>query len=336
MSKLINKIKKKLTQAEHSVAYGMKGADDVISKKASFGSSDTAIVQTQVIDNIYNDLLRGEETQRVKETRDEFYRTLQASENLIVDVHVDGGDIDDEGNENVTLSGMVRKKTPLDFVCKIKTFNPENLPLKCIQDNIIVPEKSVFSSNNMLTSSKHVSVFKIKREGFTPRFKIEDYANKLVIRNIDDKTSYLDFYISKYASQFGFTYTEGKDGKPEIKKDNSSLLISELTRLMKKEIRTSDVVEIKELVFDTEKAYGVPNPSHFEFNNISFISINIFDGNFVITLKANNVVNGLSAVEKYHTDELDEKLKNHAVREGKTVDLFTAMRNTKNLDENKE
>ena len=49
-------------------------------------------------------------------------------------------------------------------------------------------------------------------------------------------------------------------------------------------------------------------------------------------MKANNVVNGLSAIDKYHTDELDEKLETHAVREGKDVDLMTAMRHT-NKDE---
>ena len=332
---MIKKIKNKIKLFTHGLAHGMKGADEVISTKASYGSSDSAIIQTQIIDNIYNDLLQGEETQRVKEMRDEYYRTIHESSKIAVSVNVTGGNIDNDfDNPNIELSATSRKKTALDFVCKIEVYNPEKLHLKCIQDNIIVPVESGFNSGN-LCNGDSVSIFNITRGEFIPRFKIENYVNKLVIRNIDDKTSYLDFYIPMYASQFGFTYTKGKNDSIEIKKDNSSLLISELNKLMKKELRTSDVVEIKGLKFQTEKAYGVPNPSFFEFNNITYNGVNTFDGNFVITLKADNVVNGYSAIEKYHTNELDEKLANEAPREGKTIDLETILRHERKKNEKK-
>lgn len=338
----MKKGKKNLKALVHGIFYGMKSADDIISTKASYGSSETAIVQEQAVDNLYNDLLRGEETQRVKEFRDEFYRSIHEASKIGVSVNVSGGNFDEDfDNDNIEITATSKKKTALDFVCKIDVFNPEKLHLKCIQDNLIVPKKGAFTQNlekvdntyfktnqevGGLLSDEHVSIFKIERDGFIPRFKLEDYFNKLVIRVIDEKTSYLDFYVSVYSSQFGFVYTEGKNGKTEIKKDNSALLISELNKLYKKELRTSDVVDFSTLTFDTEKAYGVPNPSHFEFDKIQYIGTNIFDGNFVVTMKANNVVNGLSAIDKYHTDELDEKLETHAVREGKDVDLTTAMR----------
>ena len=326
------KIGKNLKTFIHSVFYGMKSADDIISTKASYGSSESAVIQEQSVDNLYNDLLRGEETQRVKEFRDEFYRSIHEASKIGVSVNISGGNFDEDfDNGNIEMTATSKKKTALDFVCKINVFNPEKLHLKCIQDNVIVPEKSAFQEGGLL-SDKHLSIFNIERDGFIPRFKLEDYFNKLVIRVIDEKTSYLDFYVSVYSSQFGFVYTEGKNGKTEIKKDNSSLLISELNKLNKKELRTSDIVDFSKLTFDTEKAYGVPNPSHFEFNNIQYVSTNIFDGNFVVTMKANNVVNGLSAIEKYHTDELDEKLETHAVREGKDVDLTTAIRHTNKVE----
>lgn len=326
---MINKIKNKIELFTHGLAYGMKGADEVISTKASYGSSESAIIQTQLIDNIYNDLLQGEETQRVKEMRDEYYRTINEASKINVSVDIKGGNFDNDfENSNIEMSANSRKKTALDFVCKIDVYNPEKLHLKCIQDNVLVPKESAFNSGSLLDGDS-VSIFGIKREDFIPRFRIENFTNKLVIRNIDDKTSYLDFYISMYASQFGFTYTKGKNDNIEIKKDNSSLLISELNKLMKKELRTSDIVEFKELKFQTEKAYGVPNPSTFVFNNIKYIGVNVFDGNFVITLKADNVLNGYSAIEKYHTDELDEKLANEAPREGKTIELETILRHEK-------
>lgn len=330
------------------IFYGLKGADNVISTQASYGSSDTEIVQTQTKDNVYNDLLRGEETQRVKELRDEFYRTIDKSKDFKVEISgVNKKDFEENlDDENVTLTATATKKTALDFVCKIEVYNPEKLHLKCIQDNIQVPEKGAFSqtdntenlekgNQNMLVggmlSDKHVSIFKIKRDSFLPRFKLEDYANKVVIRVLDDNTSLVDFYVSAYPSQFGFVYELGKNGKIHAKKDNSSLLISELKRLLEKQIRTSDVVEMSEFSFETENAYGVPNPSYFEFDNMEYKGIDTFDGNFVITLKAHNKYIS-SAIEKYHTDELDEKLKNNSVREGKDVDLYTVMRHNEKLN----
>lgn len=327
----MEKIKKNLKALVHGFFYGLKDADDVISTKASYGSSDSEIVQTQVKDNVYNDLLQGHETQRVKELRDEFYRTIDKASKLKVNISVGGNFEEDFDNPDMEMTATSVKKTALDFVCKIDVFNPENLHLKCIQDNMLVPEKNAFSVGGLL-DDKHVSIFKIQRDGFIPRFKIEDYATKVVIRVIDNNTSYLDFYVSTYASQFGFVYKP--DGK--VKKDNSALLISELKRLLEKQIRTSDVVEISEFSFDSEKAYGVANPCHFEFDNIEYVSTNTFDGSFVITLKANNRVFGLSAIEKYHTDELDEKLENHAVREGKSVDLETALRYAEKQEKNLE
>lgn len=318
----MGKVTKNIKSFIDGVFFGLKGADDIISTKSSYGSSESVIIQEQTKDSLYNDLLRGEETQRVKEFRDEFYRTIDQASKMEVNVQTSNNFEENFDDENLELKATVRKKTPLDFVCKIEVYNPEKLHLKCIQDNIQVPEKSAFSEGGDMTSDKSVNIFRIKRDGIIPRFKIEDYSNKLVIRMIDEKTSYLDFYVSIYASQFGVTYD--KDGK--IKKDNTSLLISELKRLMDKKIRSSDIAEFSELSFESEKAYGVVNPSHFEFDNIKYISTNVFDGNFVITLKANNKVFGKSSKEKYHTKELEEKLKKNAARDEVSVDLLTAMR----------
>lgn len=311
----------------HGLFRGMKTADNVISQQASYGTSDhTEINQQQEFDNVFNDLIRGEETQRVKEMRDEYYRTINEASKIHVDIN--GADAEslanDFDNPDITLTATSKKKTALDFVCKIDVYNPENLHLKCIQDNMLIQNESNFYADSIeyFKEDDYSSIFNIKRDGFLPRFKLEDYANKLVVRVIDDRTSYLDFYVSIYANQFGFVINPLTK---KVKKDNSALLISELNRLLKHEIRTSDVVDLSEITFSTEKAYGVPNPSHFEFNNIEYKSVNVHDGNFVITFKASNK-DYISAIEKYHTDELDKKLETNAVRDGKTVDINTIAR----------
>ena len=80
----------------HSIFYGMKSADDIISTKASYGSSESAVIQEQSVDNLYNDLLRGEETQRVKEFRDEFYRSIHEASKIGVSVNISGGNFDED------------------------------------------------------------------------------------------------------------------------------------------------------------------------------------------------------------------------------------------------
>lgn len=323
MSKKLKNIKNSLILLINGWFRGLKSADSIISTKATYTSSSTEIAQQQEIDNVFNDLLRGEETQRVKEMRDEYYRVLDESSKIKVTLQGVGNLAEDFDNPNITITATSRKKTPLDFVCKIEVYNPENLHLKCIQDNMLIQTQNNFFAENF-AEDDYVGIFKIKRGEFLPRFKIEDYANKLVVRVVNDNISYLDFYVSKYASQFGFVL----DRSGKMKKDNSALLISELIKLSEKKIRTSDVVDIEELTFDTEKAYGVPNPSHFEFDKIEYREVGVFDGNFVVSFKAHNKANQ-SAIEKYHTDELDKKLETHAVRDGKVVDIDTIMRHEK-------
>lgn len=332
----------KFKQTIKGLFRGLKGADEVITQNASHGSEGIEINQQMVIDNVMSDFLRGEETQRVKETRDEYYRVLDESNNYKVLVNgfenernVRPEDIEhtqefgecESDSSDLTIS--IRKKTPLDFVCKIPVYNPENLPLKVIQENKLVQSENNISPD-FSKAEDFVGTFNIEREsGFTPRFKIEDYLNKIVVRQIDEKTSCLDIYVSMYASQFGFTYNFLTK---KFKKDNSSLLVSELNRLYKKEANSSDVTDIKEIIFTTDKAYGVKNPSHFEFDEIKFKEINTFDGNFVLTFIGNNKVYDYSAIEKYHTDEIDKKNEERAPREGKDVDINVIIRNIEKKD----
>ena len=90
-------------------------------------------------------------------------------------------------------------------------YNPENLPLRTIQDN-----KQIQKKNNLVGGFNAVfdpemvpngltdydTTISIERDGITPRFFLEKYAKKVVVRNNGNR-AYVDLYFSIYASQFG-------------------------------------------------------------------------------------------------------------------------------------
>ena len=78
-----------------------------------------------------------------------------------------------------------------------------------------------------------VSNIEIERD-FLPRFNIENYANKVVVRKIDDNNAYVDFYTTMYASQFGKV---------------DAIYISQLNTLYKEKTKRSDITDIKRIRF---------------------------------------------------------------------------------------
>ncbi len=296
--------------------FGMKGADDIISQKASYSSGDIEIDQEKHVDNIYSQLIAGKETQEVKELRDEYYRVVREANNFHVDVT---GSLEEGATGD--LKAKARKKTALDFTCKIEVFNPEKLPVRVIQDNKLIPKHGNFFADDLFSygTNDFVSIFTVKRN-FIPRFALENYANKVVVRTINDEYSYIDIYTTIYASQFGKV---------------DAILISQLNDLIKTKNKKSDITDLSEFSFVTDKAYGENDLYEFSFGEIKYEGINVFDGNFVLTFKGKNIKNGFDITEKYKTKELDEKLKNKSPRnkvEG--IDLFAIDRKIKKEEEN--
>ena len=73
-------ILKKIKMTWHSLFLGMKGADKVIVQDANYGSGTQEIVQQASVDHVMNDFLTQQETQRMKERRDEYYRAFKESD----------------------------------------------------------------------------------------------------------------------------------------------------------------------------------------------------------------------------------------------------------------
>lgn len=310
-----NKIITNLRLFWHSLFKGMAAADTVIN--APTGSDKSVEIVQQVNGGgVFSDMLQQKETKRVVETRDKYYRVLKEADKWDAS-HIT---IINEDENGVTFGNIdsVRKKTKLDFMKHPPVFNEENLPIRTIQDNkqiqkqnnLICGHNPVFDPNllsNGLTDFE--TTLTIERDDFTPRFFLEKYTKKMVVRE-NGKRVFVDFYLPTQASQFGKV---------------DAILISNLNRIWKEKDTRSDLTDFKSLKWYSDKAWNSEDVCLFEYNDIQFIGINIFDGNFVLTFDCGVVNNGTDLSEKFKTKDLDEKYKEEAPKQD-AIDIFTLMR----------
>lgn len=305
-------ILKKIKMVWHSLFFGMKGADVIITQEANYGGGSQEIVQQKSVDHVMNDFLTQQETERMKESRDEYYRAFKESDKYNVEVE---GMFDKEGND---LEGEVKVKTTKKvrnpFLKRIKVYNPENLTVRTVQDNKQIQKHSNIDDYTFLlhpTEKESIPLITVTRDGFTPRFELENYANKVVVRTINETECYVDFYTTMYASQFGKV---------------DALFIAELNRIRENKLMRSDTTSFKEIDFISDKAFNTDDLCLFKYDNIQYVGIEIFDGNFVLTFKCHVVDDGTDITEKYKMKSLDEKLETNAPREGVATNIFAAQR----------
>ena len=150
-----------LKLAWYSLFYGMKSADDiVIGAKTEHTGEGLTVNKVMEADNVFVDLLKGEVTERVVETRHSLYAVHQHS-------------IDMEKKEKRTKKNEINEAF-LPRHCML--VEGEYYPVKLIQENYSWCEFQDEPPQYLL---------KIER-GYTPRLKIEEITTKISIK---------DFYI---------------------------------------------------------------------------------------------------------------------------------------------
>lgn len=320
---MLKKIKRNLLIFWHSLFRGIASADTIIN--APVGESDSVEISQHVKNGgVLNDLLEQKETQRVIELRDKYYRVLKEADKLDTsDIKIIGED------ENGLIFSIpengLKKKTKLNFMKHPPVYNEENLPLRTIQDN-----KQIQKQNNLICGYNVVfdpnllpkgdtdfeTTLTIERDNFTPRFNLEKYAKKMVVRENGER-ALVDLYLPSLASQFGKV---------------DAILISNLNRIWEEKNLRSDLTDFKEMWWYSDKAWGSDDVCLFKYNDIHFKGINVFDGNFVLTFDCNVVEDGTDLTQKYRTKELDEKYEMESPKTN-TVDIFAASRRNKRIEE---
>lgn len=309
----MKKLKTGLSILWHSLFQGMAAADSIIQSPQTKDPSVMEI-QKEIKGGVFNDMLQEKETQQVVEMRDKYYRVLKEADKWSTsNINFN---VDDEGNIiSINGSNRLRKKIKEDFEKHVIVLNEENLPIRTIQDNKKIQKHSNFFIEANVNLEDFDTTITIERDGITPRFKLEKYAKKVVVRENCDRV-YVDLYLPSEASQFGKV---------------DAILISNLYKIWEEKNLRSDLTDFISIEWYSDKGWNTSDMCFFKYDDVNFIGTNIFDGSFVLTFDCNIVNNGVDLTEKFKTKELDEKYKNESLKSD-TVDLFTISQKLKDKD----
>lgn len=149
--------------------------------------------------------------------------------------------------------------------------------------------------------------YKIEIErNFVPRFKVEEFLKKLVVKRFDETHAILDFYFSKYPERF-FRTSEDKSFR-------SKAFIHEIEKIRDEKVK-SDILDMEHLRFVTWHAYKQDDLFEFTFRNIWFKEVAEFDGNYILRFKAQIEHDGIDLTAAYYNKVMDEKYKNKEKKE---------------------
>lgn len=292
IEKLINKIK----LLWYLFIGAMVKGDKILEPTAS---KDLARTQQEVIKeehNVYQDLLKGEVTQEVRELRHAMYYTERKS----YEYTYNGGK-------------RAKKNTMFEYTGNLEM--SDGCELQIVQDIKPIVESlldcgltgfdetdELKNKNFRYREKPKEYMLKIER-GFIPRFRIEAYATRLVVKRMTNKKVLLDLYVSQYKQQFGKTH------KP---------FLNELEKIYMGD-KHSEVIEFNSIEFITNNAFGVPNLKRFRYENIQFDDIKEFDGSYVLRFIADVIIDGDDLIEQFYDEKMAEKYVTHAPRENASI-----------------
>lgn len=297
MKNVFKKIIFKISFFFHSLFQGLRSADTAILSQVSGEDSDDQEVSHKLeINSVYADLLREKKTQEVEEIVDASYRIAREADKY--EVTLIGDLSDDSVGSDRELSAIAVKKVAMKYNKHPEVFNEKGYHITIIQDN-----KKIQKTNNFSMTAEdlkeaintnggdYVSLIDIKYNGFTPRFALQNFVTKVVVRETKSGKVKLDLYLPTEAGQFTKT---------------DAILIAELHRIMDNNLKKTDFLDIQALSFTTDKAFGAEDYIWYNFAFLKFKKISIFDGSFVLTFEVGATQN-VDIVEEHKTESLTKK-----------------------------
>ncbi len=297
MSKFFNKIRLNLSVLFNGLFRGLRSADDVMLSPSSGEEGDDQQISHRLeINNVYNDLLQERKTQEVMETIDMSYRVAREADQYEVTLVGDLGD--DSVGSDKQISAIAVKKVAMKYDKHKELFNERGYHITLIQSNKLIPKKGNFSATLQdfveainTNGNDFVPLVELNYDGFTPRFTIAKYITKVVARETKAGKTKVDLYLPSEAGQFTKT---------------DAILIAELHRIMDNDLKKTDFLDVAELTFTTDKAFGAEDYIQYSFKALKFNKICIFDGYFVPIFNVSEV-SMFDIVEAHKTETLDKK-----------------------------
>ena len=282
------------------IFYGLKAADKAAFSSDSSANGNKGNIEVQDEEqSVYKDLLRGEVTQEVRELRHEMYYSERESHKY-----------------KYVGNGIAVKKNDI-FSDEVKGLeNSDGFKVILVQNNA----EDTGGVRDALEMGDHREyTLKIERN-FIPRFRIEEFTHKLVVKSVDDKHVMLDFYLTKYESQFNRRH------RP---------FLNEVDRIYQGD-KQSDVLDFHGVHFVTFRAWGASDLVEYKFENVEFDNIVEFNGDYVLKFFA-DIVESSDMLDEFYDEVAAEKNANHERRKGKnTINLLEITTNVEseyNVDE---
>lgn len=279
---------------------GMKNANDLAftgNQDADSGNG-SSIEQQKEVQSVYKDMLKGELTQEVIELRHEMYFAERASKKY----------------KYVGNGRAIKQNTIMDYKGRLEC--SDGLDILLVQENKEDPgslmDFGIYNIGNNVSYEKDVNeklrnvrerkfTINIKRD-FIPRFKLENYATKIVLKPLNEEQTIIDLYVSKYVKQF----------------DNiHKLFMKQIEQIYMGDMR-NDILDFTSLDFITYNAHGSDDLLEYEFKDIQFENIVKFEDSYVLRFITNNVKMGEDLLDEFYDEQTDIKNKNHAPRKTTT------------------
>lgn len=304
MTGLFKKIKLNITLFFHGLFQGLRSADATMLSQVSGEESDDQEVSHKLeINSVYNDLLRERQTQEVQETIDMSYRVAREANKYEVTLIGDLGD--DSVGSDKELRAVAVKKVSMKYDKHPEVFNEKTYHVTLIQDNKKFLKKSNMSATVedftravVTNGNDFETTIDIKYDGFTPRFTLQNFVTKIVVRETKAGKQKIDLYVPTEAGQFTKT---------------DAILISELHKIKDNNLKKVDFLDIQALNFVTDKAFGAEDYIWYNFSPLKFKKISIFDGYFVLTFEI-GTMQTFDIVEAHKTESLTKKYEEMAPR----------------------
>lgn len=284
VKKQINKVKNFLV----GLFYGVRATETEVFTQAGSSSNSDVIIDKEVGTNsLAEALLKGEVTQEVKELRYQTYAVERESSNY-----------------EYLANGVVVKKNPNEE-CRLSLDKTYDYQLQLVQENKI-QTNSVFQELSRVDTYGGERKYTIHIERTQiPRYRLEEYTQKLVVKRIDVEHVFLEFYCSKYPDKFNQIMTQG--------------FLTEVKNV-KEDKKPTEIFTFDKVWFISEHAYGSKDYYRFEYGNLIFKDILEFDGDYVICFEADVISDGFDLTEKYFDAKMDSRYKNKEKRTN-TLDL---------------
>ena len=280
---------------------GMRQADNAMSVGEKTDSDGVSVTQKKEADNVYAQLLRGEVTQEVKELRHEMYYAERRSHDYIYS----GGGRAKKLNDIFNYEGKIENSDGH----RVQIVQDNRQDMASIEDYGIDIEKSGKDYNTIKMEDIASKSYIIKvLYPFLPKFKLDQFIKKVVVKYFEDDKRILDIYINKYPARFDRISTQFTNAIESVYMGDTR----------------SEILDIESLAFVTKNAYGSDDLIKYVYGNFVFKDIIDFDGNYVLRFLCDVICDGEDLIQEFYDETAEQKSREHAPRENATINLDTA------------